>query len=105
MPAVVLRNRDKLGPRTGAIYAYALRVRTKMTATGQTIATVPTGDVSLAHDEIAARKAFYVIADTINSADKLVTDRHRHGNRLLRPSVPIVDVHVSPADGSFQHAD
>src|SRR4029077_16812220 len=76
-----------------------------MTPPGKTIATVPTGDVSLAHHEIAARKTFHVIANSIDNADKLVTDRHWHRNRLLRPCVPIVDVNVGAADGSFQHTD
>jgi hypothetical protein len=76
-----------------------------MTAPGQTIPTMPTGDVSFAHYEIAARKAFHVIADSINDAHKFVTDRHWHGNRLLRPGVPIVDVHVGSADGGFQDSD
>src|SRR4029077_6097843 len=67
--------------------------------------TVPTGDVSLAYYEIAARKTFHVIANSIENADELVTDRHWHRNRLLRPGVPIVDVNVSAADGSFQHPD
>src|SRR5256886_7435863 len=72
---------------------------------GQAIPTMSTGDVSLAHYEIAAREAFHVIADSINDADKLVADRHRHRDRLLRPSVPVIDVHVSATDRCFQHAD
>jgi hypothetical protein len=64
-----------------------------------------TGDVSLAHNQIAVRKAFHVIAYSLNGADELVTDRHRHRDRFLRPGVPVVDVHVGPADGCFQHAD
>jgi hypothetical protein len=105
MPAVVLRNRDKFSPRAGTIHAHALRVWAKMTPPGQTIATVPTGDVSLAHYEVAARKTFHVIANSIDNADKLVTDRHWHGNRFLRPGVPIVDVNICAADRSFQYTD
>ena len=76
-----------------------------MTAPGQTIAAVPTGNVSLAHDEIAARKAFHVITYSLNGADKLVANRHRHRNRFLRPRIPIVDMHVSPADRGLQHTN
>src|ERR1041385_6166680 len=85
VPTVVLRNRDELGPRTGAIDANALCVWAKMTAPGQAVAAMSTSDVSLAHDEIALRKSFHVIADLIDNADKLVADRHRHRDRLLRP--------------------
>src|SRR5207237_6679333 len=105
VPAGVLRDCHYLRPCTGTIHAHTLRVRAKMTSPSETIATVSTGDVSLAHHEIAVRKAFHVIADSINDADKLVTDRHWHRDCFLRPRVPIVDVHVGPADGGFQHAD
>src|SRR5207244_13652655 len=38
-------------------------------------------------------------------ADELVPDGHRHGNRLLRPSVPVIYMYVRPADGGFEDAD
>src|SRR5439155_851119 len=105
MPAVVLRNGHQLRPCPGAVDAYALSVWAQMTPPCQAIATMSTGDVPLAHDQIAAREAFHMIADTINNADKLVADRHWHRNRFLRPLVPIVDVHVRSADRRFQHAN
>ena len=105
MPAVVLRNRDELRPRAGAIDADALCVRAKMTPSGQAIAAMSAGDVTLADDQIAAGETFYVIADAIDNADKLVADRHRHRNRFLRPGIPVVDVHVGPADRRFQDAN
>ncbi len=37
--------------------------------------------------------------------DELVAGDHRHGDRLLRPGVPVVDVHVRAADGVLEHAD
>ena len=76
-----------------------------MPPSGQTIAAMSAGDVSLAHDEIAARKTFHVIADTLNDADKLVADRHRHRNRFLRPGIPVVNVHVGTADRCLQDPD
>ena len=105
VPAVVLRNRHKLRPRTGTIHAHALRVWAKMPAPGKAIPAMSTGDVSLAYYEIAARKTFHVIADSINDAHKLVADRHRHRDRFLRPGVPVVDVHVRSTDRCFQHSD
>jgi hypothetical protein len=76
-----------------------------MPASGQTIPAMSAGDVSLAYYEIAARKTFHVVADSINKADKLMADRHWHWDRFLRPSVPIVDVHVCSTDRCFQDAD
>src|SRR5439155_13469810 len=105
VPAVVLRDRYKLRPRTGTIHAHALRVGAKMPASGQTIPAMSTGDVSLAYYKIAARKTFHVIADSINGAHKLMPDRHWHRDRFLRPGVPIVDVHVCSTDRCFQHSD
>ena len=61
--------------------------------------------MAFADHEIATRKAFYVIANKIDNADKLMTDGHRHRNRFLGPGVPIIDVHVGPADGGLEDAN
>ena len=100
-PAESLRTR----PRAGTIDANALCIWAKMSASGQAIATVSTGDVSLAYHEITRSEAFNVIAHRIDNAHKFVTNYHRHGNRLLCPLVPVVDVHVRPADRSLQHTN
>src|SRR4029077_15322074 len=34
-----------------------------------------------------------------------VTNYHRHGNRLLGPCIPVVNVHVGPADRRFTYAN
>src|SRR6476659_2372668 len=71
----------------------------------QTIPAMSTGDVTLAHHEIAARKSFHVITDSINDPGKLMTDGHRHWNGFLRPVIPVVDMHVGTADRRLQHPD
>jgi hypothetical protein len=76
-----------------------------MPPSGQTIAAVSTGDVSLTHHEIAAHKSSHVVADSIHDTGKLVTDSHRHWNCFLCPIIPVVDVHVGTADRRLQHAD
>jgi hypothetical protein len=76
-----------------------------MTPPGKTIPAMSTGDVSLAYNEIPFGKAFHVIAHGLDCADKFVTDRHGHGNRFLRPLVPIVDVYVGPADRRLQYTN
>src|SRR5207248_11047772 len=98
VPAVVLRYRYELRPRAGTIDANALRIWAKMSASGQTISTVSTGDVSLAYHEITLYEALNVIAHRIDNAYKFVTNYHRHGNRLLRPCVPVVNVHVGRSE-------
>src|SRR6266404_1065113 len=76
-----------------------------MTPPGQTIAAMPTRDVTFADDKVAAHEAFYMIADEIDNADKFVADSHRHRDRLLRPGVPVIYMYVSPADGRFDDAN
>ena len=39
------------------------------------------------------------------SSDKLVADGHGHGDGLLRPFVPLVDMHIGAADAGVTHAD
>ena len=43
--------------------------------------------------------------DRDDLAHKLVTHHHRHGNRLLGPGVPVVDVHVGAADAGAADLD
>ena len=62
-------------------------------------------DVTFDRYKIARRKAFHVIAHAIDHADKFVTNGHGHGNRFLRPGVPIIYMYVGPADRRFQNPD
>src|SRR5207249_5393689 len=101
VPAICLRDCDKRGPGDGTIYADPFRVRTKMATAGETIAAMSASDVAFADDEIARRETLHVIANKIDNASKFVPDGHRHGDRFLRPSVPVIDVYVCSADGSF----
>jgi hypothetical protein len=105
MPAVRLRDGDELGPGAVAIYADALCVRTKMTATSEAIPAMTAGNVTFADDEIAFGKTFHVIANAIDHPDELVPDGHRNGDRLLGPSVPVIYMYVRAADGRFKDAD
>src|ERR1051325_11926838 len=98
MPALLLRNRHELGPGTVSIHADTLRVGTQVTPTGQTIPAMAAGDVTFADDEIALGKTLHLIADKIDNADEFVADRHGHGDGLLCPGVPIVNVDIGFAE-------
>jgi hypothetical protein len=100
-----LRDRYELSPGAGAINADALRIRTKVPPPGKAIPAMPAGNVTLADDEVAARESFYVITDKIDNSHKFVADGHWHRNCFLRPRVPVINVHVGPADGCLQDAD
>src|ERR1700738_720530 len=102
VPAIGLRNSDKLGPGAGTIHADALRVRAKMPATRQTIPAMPAGDVTFADDEVAFGKTFHVVPDKIDNSNKFMTDGHRHGDRLLGPRVPVIYMYVRSADRGLE---
>src|SRR4029077_9813145 len=104
-PAVRLRNRDELGPRSRTVHADALSVWAKMTPPGQTISAMPAGDMTFANDEIAFGKTFDVIAYPIDFADELVTDCHRDGDCLLGPGIPVIYMYVGSADGGLENAN
>src|SRR4029450_10552750 len=95
----------ELSPGAGAIYADALRVRTKVTPPGQAIPAMPTRDMAFADNKIVAREPFHMIADKIDNSHKFVADGHGYRNRFLRPRVPVIDVHIGPADGGLQDPD
>jgi hypothetical protein len=76
-----------------------------MAPSSQTIATVATGNVSLAYYEIAVRKSFDVVTNSIDDPGKFMTDGNRHWYSFLRPVIPVVDVHVGTADRRLHHAD
>src|SRR6266516_5306135 len=105
VPTIRLRDGDELGPGAVSIYADALRVRTKVTATGQTIAAMAARNVTFTDHEVAFGKTFDVVADAIDHSDKLVPDCHRHGDRFLGPGVPVIYMYVGAADGRLEGAD
>jgi hypothetical protein len=61
--------------------------------------------VAFAANDLAGTEVAHVRADLDYTADKLVADDHRHRDGLLRPLVPLVDVHVRAADTGAEHAD
>ena len=86
----------------GRLTPMPLRVRAQMPPAGQAVAAAAADDVPLAADDVAGREVVDVGADLDDLADELVADHHRHRDRLLRPGVPVVDVHVGAADAGAQ---
>ncbi len=62
-------------------------------------------DVPFAADDFAGMKVLDVAADLDDSADELMADGHGDGNRFLGPGVPLVDMHVGPADAGAENFD
>ena len=85
---LVMRQRQILGERAGAIDADALGVLAEMPPAGQAVAAAAADDVPFAADDLAEVKILHVGADLDDLADELVADDHRHGDRSSAPRRP-----------------
>src|SRR5207302_605223 len=47
----------------------------------------------------------HVFTDEIDYHDKLMANGHRHGDRFLRPGVPVIYMYVGAADGCLEDAN
>src|SRR5262249_55565419 len=104
-PDVGHRQRDVLGERARPVHTDALGVCAQMTPPREAIAAAPAHDVAFSADDIAREEVADVRTDLDDPADELMPDRHRHGNGLLRPIVPLVDVDVGAADAGLENAN
>src|ERR1700761_2874997 len=92
-------NRQILRESTRTIDTHADCIATQMTTPGAAVSAVAARDVTLAGNPVTDTQPAYLGAHLHDAAAVLVTDGHGHGNGLLRPGIPLVDVHVSTADG------
>ena len=104
-PDVGHGQRDVFGKSAGAIHADALRFRAQMAAAGQAIAAASADHMPFAADDFAGVEIGDVGADLGDLADEFVADHQAHGDGLLRPIVPLVDMHVGAANACAMHAD
>src|SRR5579885_1471550 len=104
-PDVCHRQHNVFGESASTVYAYARCVCTKMTAARKAIATSPANHMAFAADPVTHMKVRDIGADFHDLTYKLMTDDERHGNGLLRPCVPLVDVQVCAANPRGQHAN
>jgi hypothetical protein len=65
----------------------------------------PVDDVSFRRDAIAFAHVRHERADACDVARELVPDGERRTAPILRPLVPVVDVHVGAADTGATHAN
>ena len=63
------------------------------------------GDVAFAGDALADLETLHLAADLRHHAHEFVAHGHGHGDGLLRPGVPVVDVDVGAADGGLLDLD
>ena len=105
VPDVRHRQRYVLGERAGPLYPEPDGVRTQVPAPCHAVPAATADDVPLAADEVADLEVAHVGADRGRLTDELVADNHRHGNRLLRPGIPAVDVQIGAADPGLPDPD
>ena len=105
VPDVGHRQREILGERAGPIHADAHRLLAEVPAAGEAIAAAAADDVPLAADDVADAEVLDVAAHLDDPADELVPHDQRHGDGLLRPGVPVVDMHVGAADARAEDFD
>jgi hypothetical protein len=101
LESITGRNRQILGKSSVAINSDADRVATKVAPTSAAVAAAITGDVALARHSVTNLKAGHGTTNLGNMAKKLMPSRHRDRNSSLCPSIPIIDVQISPADCSL----
>ena len=104
-PDVDRRERQVLGEGAGRGRADAHAVRAEVTAPGAAVAAVAADDVPLAGRQLPELEAAHPVSQLDDPAHELVAGDQRHGDRALRPLVPLVDVHVRAADGGLEHTD
>jgi hypothetical protein len=74
-------------------------------APGKAVAATTADHVAFTADQVAGEEVRHIGAHLYDLADELVADGHGHGDGLLRPRVPLVDVDVGAANSGAQHAD
>jgi len=97
-PDIGHRQRDVFRERTRPIDSHAGCVRAQMTPAGETVSAASANHMALAADDVTGEEIHYIRSNLDDLPDKFMADRHGHGDGLLRPSVPFVNMHVRTAD-------
>ena len=97
-PDIGHRQRNVLGESPRAVDADPHAVGAQVAPPGETIAAAAADHVAFPADHVPGKEIGDIGAHRFNPADEFVADRHGHGDGLLRPLVPLVDVDVGAAD-------
>ena len=96
---------DVVGEGAGPVDADAFGVAAQMRAPGAAIAAEAAHDVPFARHPLADFQRVDVTPDRLDHPDIFMADDHRHGDRGLRPFVPIIDMQIRAADRRLPHFD
>ena len=98
VPDVRDRNAEVFGERALAVDADPACRVAEMAASGKAVAAAAADDVSLSADQFADLHVVHVASERRDTPDELVSNHHRRMDRLLRPFIPVVDMHIRAAD-------
>src|ERR1035438_8649914 len=85
--------------------AHAAGMGAQVAAPGEAVAAASAHHMALAAHDIAGEEIGDVGAHLDDPSDELMADGHRHGDGLLRPVVPFINVDVRAADSGPQYLD
>src|SRR5258706_371249 len=102
-PGDALWNSDILGKCAIAVDAKDLHILADMRLPGTALITVTAGNMGFRRDKIAGDKFSNFTSHLYDFTGKLVAKDAGDCHATLRPCVPIVDMHISAADGSGLH--
>ena len=94
-------NPGEFGKRALHVDTDAPRFRVEVIFAGTRGAAVHADEMAFARNALADAEIADIGADRNDLAGVFMASDHRHGDGLLRPLVPFVDVHVGAADACF----
>ena len=97
------RQRDVFGKAAWPVHPNPHRVSAQMTGSGAAVTAVAAGDVAFPTHPLAHAQALHMASNFGNTPDKLMTGDHWHRNSLLRPFIPVINVHVGAANRALGH--
>ena len=96
--SVKRRDHQIFGKAARTVDADARGIAAQVRTPGAAVTAVAAGDMPFAGNAIAKLKAANLLTDAHHFADVFMAHHHRHRNGLLRPLIPVVDVHVGTAN-------
>ena len=104
-PDVDLRNHQIFSKGAVAVNADPLDPMAVFLMSFQTVAALAAGDVSFSADQVSDLETADTGTDLYDLTYVFMAGRHTDGNGILSPLIPLVDMHICPADGRFVDLD
>jgi hypothetical protein len=103
-PDIGHRQGNEFSEGAGTIHANTLGVGAEMPSSRKAIPATPADHVALAAHNVARIEIAYVRPDGDNLTHEFMPNGHGDRNRLLRPIVPLENMHIGPANAGVSHS-